>query len=400
MGNTQKVTLLLCTTIGALWVLIASGAPRWAFRMLPDPVQRFVGKRHEPAGGGVLYRRWPDPPVAHWPSTDVILCMDLHHPPQDPDDHFDLAVVYALTNVNVLGIVLDDGARQQKAPGHIPVAQMNYLTGSSLATYPGLAAPLSGSYDDGAKQAAAYQAGVQFILNTLQAASNQVTVITTGSLRDIAAAYNRDPSLLKEKIDRLYAFIGSGTLVDCEEYNVQLDPYARDIVFASDLPVYWIPCFHAGRWTIGPHGSWWQSTQSRLWNRAPDAVVQYFLYALEGEQSNPISFLHAPVDAGVLSRHAGVLRNLWCAGLICTFFAPSWRLDKHGLTYYHEDKALYSFIPMASRSANDEIPDGPSFSNPNLRLFRIHDTGDYQEILTRKTAKHLGRLRVNMTVDP
>jgi len=58
------------------------------------------------------------------------LLHDLFHPHEDPDDHFDLAALFALPELDVQGIVLDQG-ENNKGPGRIPVMQMNRLTDGS-----------------------------------------------------------------------------------------------------------------------------------------------------------------------------------------------------------------------------------------------------------------------------
>jgi hypothetical protein len=39
----------------------------------------------------------------------VLYCTDLFHPHDDPDDHFDLATLYAIPEFDLRGIVLDQG---------------------------------------------------------------------------------------------------------------------------------------------------------------------------------------------------------------------------------------------------------------------------------------------------
>ena len=62
----------------------------------------------------------------------VLYCTDLFHPHDDPDDHFDLATIYAIPGIELRGIVLDQGDKQQQRPGRIPVGQLNALTGRSV----------------------------------------------------------------------------------------------------------------------------------------------------------------------------------------------------------------------------------------------------------------------------
>ncbi|MGH9958997.1 MAG: hypothetical protein ACREBC_18020, partial [Pyrinomonadaceae bacterium] len=68
----------------------------------------------------------------------VIYTTDLFHPHDDPDDHFDLATIFAMPEVDLKGIVLDQGDKQLKRPGTIPVSQMNKMTGRNVPTVLGL----------------------------------------------------------------------------------------------------------------------------------------------------------------------------------------------------------------------------------------------------------------------
>jgi len=54
----------------------------------------------------------------------------------------------------------------------------------------------------------------------------KIQMITVGSVRDVAAAYNREPDLLKRKVRRILSFIGEASNEAFMEYNVALDPHA------------------------------------------------------------------------------------------------------------------------------------------------------------------------------
>ena len=54
---------------------------------------------------------WPTlgAPADSGRTVPVIYCTDLFHPHVDPDDHFDLATLYAMPELEIKGIVLDQG---------------------------------------------------------------------------------------------------------------------------------------------------------------------------------------------------------------------------------------------------------------------------------------------------
>ena len=101
-------------------------------------------------------------------SVPVIYCTDLFHPHEDPDDHFDLATLYAMPELDIKGVVLDQGRKQLERPGRIPVAQMNKLTGRNVTAVIGLADPLKNPDDRALDQPAQFQGAVELIVQTLR----------------------------------------------------------------------------------------------------------------------------------------------------------------------------------------------------------------------------------------
>ena len=190
------------------------------------------------------------PPASRIP---LLYCSDLFHPHDDPDDHFDLATLYAIPEFDVRGIVLDQGALQVSRPGSIPVTQLNALTGRHIPAAIGLASKLASPTDPGLDQPDQFQGGVRLILDTLRAATQRVDIIAVGSMRDLTAAFNREPELFRQRAGRLLLFIGEASDPDFREHNVSLDPHAFVGLMRSGLDLYWVPCFDGGLWrNAGP----------------------------------------------------------------------------------------------------------------------------------------------------
>ncbi len=246
------------------------------------------------------------------PTVPLIYCTDLFHPHDDPDDHFDLATIYALPEVQLLGIVLDQGANQEKRPGNIPVSQLDALTGRKVPTAIGLSQPLRNPQDTGQDQPEPYQAGVRMILKTLRSSSEPVTILAVGSVRDITAAFHREPDLFRQKVRRIGIYIGEASNETFVEYNVGLDPQAYVGLMRSGLPIYWLPCFDGGIWQNRGHASFWQASHADLLQQAPPELVQYFIYALERDTCDPLAFVRSAVDPARRQRLFEQTRNLWC----------------------------------------------------------------------------------------
>lgn len=245
----------------------------------------------------------------------VVYCTDLFHPHDDPDDHFDIASLYALEELDILGIVLDQGKKQDLRPGHIPVGQMNKLTGRNVPWAIGLSEPLKTPDDAAWDQPEKYQAGVNLILDVLASSEDPVTVIAVGSLRDVAAAFNRKPDLFKQRISRLMIFIGEAS-AGTREWNVGLDPNGYIRIMNSGLPVWWVPCFDGGNFNNRGNASYWRATHADLLKYSSDRVMNYFIYALMKKNSpNPLAYLDGDVAEAAREQVLSETRNLWCTAV-------------------------------------------------------------------------------------
>lgn len=249
------------------------------------------------------------------PTTPVIYSTDLSHPHDDPDDHFDLICLYSLKELDVRGIILDQGKRQEHSPGRIPVEQVNQLTGRSVPFATGLFSPLKSPEDPGGDQDIKYQGGVDLIIKILQESKIAVTIITVGSLRDIAAAFNRRPALFRKKVSRLMLFIGEAS-TGTREWNVGLDTNAFIRIMNSGLPIWWIPCFDGGNFKNNGRASYWTVEQTDLLRNAPRGVMNYFIYALQKKiHPGHLEYLNSKVDPEEEALVLSGKRRLWGAGV-------------------------------------------------------------------------------------
>lgn len=246
----------------------------------------------------------------------VIYCTDLFHPHDDPDDHFDIACLYAIQEIDIKAIILDQGQKQTKKPGSIPISQLNHITGRNIPYAIGLSDMLKTASDDGLWQAKEYQYGVELILKILKTSKKPVTIISVGSLRDIAAGYNRSPDLFKSKVDRLFIFIGEASKKGHIEYNVGLDKNAYIRIMNSGLPIYWVPCFDGGPWQNNGKASFWRASHKDLLGNVSDRIMNYFIYALlKKNEKDPIQYLDKKISSDDKKKVLLMSRNLWCAAI-------------------------------------------------------------------------------------
>lgn len=265
----------------------------------------------------------------------VIYVTDLYHPFQDTDDHFDLVSLYSIEKFDIKATIIDM-AQPSKTPGKVPIKQMNEIAGKNIPFYYGLKEKLN-SPDDKASDQPYYQEGCNKIIEILKRSKEKVLIISVGSLRDVAAAFNREPELFSKKVDKLVIFIGEARKKEFIEYNVKLDLNAYIQIMNNFNNIYWVPCFDGGLWQNNGKASFWREHRAELLCEADTRLLNFFLYAFtkENDTINYISYLDAPVNETKLQKHildSNIrLRDLWCCSVI-PYFAD-----------YNEDNYPFSF---------------------------------------------------------
>jgi hypothetical protein len=284
------------------------------------------------------------------------------------------------------------------------VQQLNHLTGARVPCATGLENKLAAPDDTGERQSASGQDGVKLILQTLQESRDPVMISVVGSLRDVTAAFNRTPKLFRGKVSRILVFAGEAGDPKFRECNVELDPQAYIGLMRSGLSIYWVPCFDGGLWQNKGHASYWQTTHRDLLQRAHPRAIQYFIYTLEKETSDPVEFLRQPVDPKKRERLMPTLRNLWGAAVFGAF--------SDRVVAFDAKRSRYDLVPTADtckpgatwqplfrfRSIRMTVDDkavvregtGPD-ARPMMQ-FEVVDAVRYREGMTAVTAQILGRL--------
>jgi len=330
-------------------------------------------------------------------SVPVIYCTDLFHPHDDPDDHFDLATLYAMPELDIKGVVLDQGRKQLERPGRIPVSQMNKITGRNVPEAIGLADPLKSPDDQALDQPAQFQGAVELIIQTLRASARPVCIAALGSVRDVVCAFNREPGLFRTNVAMVLAFIGEASDGRFQEYNVGLDPQAFVGLMRSGLPVYWVPCFDGGLWQNRGHASFWRASQRALLEGATPEGIQYFIYALEKESAEPLAFLSRPVEPERQARLFAGTRNLWCSAVLGVM---------SGREVVFDGSKWTSVLPQSNRAAAVagrkplfEFPEvevlvsdagavsyGKEPGSHKVRRFEVRDSAQYEQGMVEATA--------------
>lgn len=262
------------------------------------------------------------------PPVPVIVVTDLYHPPQDPGDNFDLIAAYALPEVRLLAVVLDvtEAFRKPVAdhpglyadptgprdPGFIPVTQLNYLFDRTVPCAAGPFQPMR-SPEDVMRDAPVFQQhGVNLILDTLRDSPHPVEIVSFGSARPVAVAFNRDPRLFRKKLRRLHLCAGSSE-PGFIEWNVALDPHAFTRLLWSSLPIAVYPCAtREGPFAYGPHNCYWKLPDLGFIARMDPALQRYLTFAFgRTARADFLRALDQDPPAGSEVLFASLPHNVW-----------------------------------------------------------------------------------------
>jgi len=274
----------------------------------------------------------------------LIHTTDLYHPPQDPDDHFDLATVAALPEFDLLGVVLDGtekflhaaprGADIPRDPGFVPVTQLAALLGRTIPVAAGPSEPLKHPGDTASDRPASQQAGIELLLQLVQSSDQPVTISVTGSARPLAAAINREPDLMRKNVKAVLLNAGAcaGTK---EEWNVGLDRIAFACLWRSGLPIHWYPCATEKGAFDEAHerGTFWRTTHRELLQGTPARLESWFCYALKrSTRGDIIGVLDEKCAGTAWEELLREQRNLWstaslisAAGRMLARTSDGWR---------------------------------------------------------------------------
>ena len=253
----------------------------------------------------------------------IIFSTDLFHPPDDPDDTFDLATLFALREFNIRGIVRDNArGAQGERPGRPRVEQMMHITGRKVRYAPGLPEQLRNATDQGRWQPEEFQGGVDLILSCLRDSKEKLVIFSTGSCRDVAAAFNRQPELFRKNVKALYYVVGTGGEgnVAQDDWNVKLDRWAYFRMFDVGVSFYWCSTRRIMKADKGgPFSTSYWADQDKVLRACPPPVQNFFVYCLTKSKADPMAFLssgpHELPDGNLL--FPGRRRRMWCTGPLC-----------------------------------------------------------------------------------
>ncbi len=323
---------------------------------------------------------------------------DLFRPHADPDDHWDLACVYALAHVgdyDLRGVLIDyPPPALDVTPDVMAVAQLNHLAGMAVPCAVGSSVPVRTRGEQAADQPAEERHGVEFLLRILREAPAPVVITIVGSCRDVALAGATAPELFQEKCRAVYLNAGSGTrqpgLLGELEYNVNVNPAAYGAIFDLPCPVYWMPCFELTppTWTVEEFGTFYRFAQGEILPHLSPRLQAYFLTMLGRSPSTDwLKVLREPADAAELTKFGALPRNMWCTGgfVHATGRTVTGDGDIMPLAAAGE-RAVFGFEPIRATCGDDGMvwwsPDASPTGPPRF-IFRVRDRARYPAAMTR-----------------
>lgn len=320
---------------------------------------------------------------------------DLFRPHFDPDDHWDLACVYALAaqeNFDLKGVLIDYPPWEHRQPDVQAVTQMNYMHGLSAPVVVGSSIPMHRRTDTQADAPAHERNGVEFILRTLRESPEPVVIQIVGSCRDVALAANCEPALFRDKCRAIYLDAGSGareTPAGADlEYNVNVNAPAYAAIFDIDCPIYWMPCFGeaSGIQSVREYGTWYEFQQKEILPALPLMLQNYFAFVLgKHETSQWLNALRTADFSETLRAVGENMREMWStlgifhiAGLTVTREGRVVPLAEAG------DASIVTFDPVAVQCDDRGVTTWQDVPNSSKRfLFHIRDLDAYQAAMTR-----------------
>ncbi|MHC4120562.1 MAG: nucleoside hydrolase [Planctomycetota bacterium] len=341
-------------------------------------------------------------------AVPVLHVTDLFRPHMDPDDHWDLACVYALAyrgDIDLRGILIDQlsGDSGGRNPDIAAVAQMNFITGKAVPVAVGSSIPLKSRHDTQPDAEPTDRRGVKLILDVLRSSPRPVVINILGQSRDVAIAGRKDPDIFASKCAAIYLNAGTGSpTMNSQsklEYNVTLDRFAYAAIFDLPCPVYWMPCFedleNRRQRSVREYGTHYKFRQEQILPHLSEMVQNYFAYMFgRYTDHNWLRFLKGPKDQALLSKFAGMDRHMWCtagflhsAGYTASGKGEIVPLDKAA------DSPVFTFDPVEIKCADNGVTKWKRDEASKTRfMFRVRDTENYQPAVTNAMKSLLAAL--------
>lgn len=238
----------------------------------------------------------------------VIAITDLYFPGQDTGDNFDILTPFAQPNIDLKAVVFDVTQHFRvlqedngilRDPGFIPVTQLNYLFDKDVPCGCSPFEPLEYPEDPKTDVPEFQQKGIELLIQVLESSPKPVHIVSTGSLRPLAVAFNRRPELLcSDKVAAVHVCAGASS-DDFLEWNIALDTLAAARVLRSGMRMDIYPCATSeGPFDKGVNNSFWALDDLDWILSMPDERLRnYLVYNMLMVSDRPdyLGYLEAPL---------------------------------------------------------------------------------------------------------
>ncbi|GAB3948882.1 hypothetical protein GCM10029976_080880 [Kribbella albertanoniae] len=263
-------------------------------------------------------------------TVPVISITDLDHPPEDPGGNVDLIMAYGLPELDLRAVILE-----ARDPGIAAVTQLNAIFGRNVPTAWCPSTRMSDPTDRMCDAPPAQQRGIDLLIHALADSPEPVHLLSFGSARPVAVAYNRAPKLFREKVARVHLSAGTA-----------MDPQAVIRIVDSGLPLSLYPV--AADDMYDSHNTYWMLPDLKWIEEMHPWLCRYLGYTLGGRSPQP-DFLRvldddAPADSMADIYHR--THSVW--------ETAAW-MQVAGRVLVRRTDGCHSIIPATEVSAGDTV---------------------------------------------
>ena len=327
---------------------------------------------------------------------------DIFHPHVDPDDHWDLATVYAMAAQGYLdlrGIMFDyPPAYRAGDPATLAMAQIGHLTGITGIPFSiGSAITMSSREDRLSDKPASCRVAAEWLCRVLETNPLPIVINIVGSCADVALAGLLRPDLFKSKCRAVY--LNAGAAYPGEkgelEYNVKLNPGSYAAIFDLPCPVYWCPCWHKTEMRkVGENGTWYSFLQEDVFAHLGGSLCNFFLYMLS-RSADPkyLRYLHQPVDQSMRAEFGQKHRSMWSTASIIHAAGMGVDTNQGLLTADKIRVPLFDFKSITAECADDgQTTWKLSEEDTGRYIFCVNEPGQYEQAMTAALSMLLGSI--------
>ena len=305
---------------------------------------------------------------------EIFHTTDLFKPYNDPDDHYDIISQFFLdylNHTNLTHIIIDKPPLKKYKGDEDAIKELNYIFNKEVKCY---------CIDDIDKY-------IEYFKNELINTRKKVDIHICGSCEFIAKFGKKYPSIVKDKIHRIYLNSGSGINSNSLEYNVSLNKEAYSSFFNLPCKIYWLPCFNNNDniFTIGKYGTYFSFKQKEVLSGCSTQVKNYFINALNNLDFKDVDSLNNKIENDVILKIYEDYRNIYCfPGILSsgnlTVSSKGNIVNKHSFL-----RKVYKFSPIKIVSNKD----GKIFWKHSINIFskyhifQINNLDKYQFSMTR-----------------